>query len=203
MSFLEKLNASAAVKLLAGAVIKVQRNPEGRWQLAVELQGKPEHYGLLAVHFGSQVLARFPKSDSAGYARASELARMINLIVNEGVWPGSNLIRYAGVEEMLKLLPNDAFTPGETMTAALIVQTGMTEPTLVFEEPVQLSAEGLIYAVIGLWQAVVNVLDNEGVERLDRMLRYFNSYLDDGITPGDALAAQNLANRAVREATSR
>jgi hypothetical protein len=203
MSFLEKLKSSSAVKLLAGAVIAARRGGDGKWQFAVTLEGKPEHYGPLAVHFGSQVLARFPKSESAGYARASELERMINLIVNEGVWPGSNLIRYADAEAVMELVPAGTVSGGEQVVAALIIQSGSSEPTLIFEEPVALSDEGLVYAVIGLWQAVVNLLDNTGVEALDRLLRYFNSYLDEGISPADAVAARNLANRAVQEAGGR
>uniref|UniRef100_A0A7V3PT97 Uncharacterized protein n=1 Tax=candidate division WOR-3 bacterium TaxID=2052148 RepID=A0A7V3PT97_UNCW3 len=200
MSFLEKLKKGTEVKLLAGAIIRAQRKADGSYQIGVELQGKPENYGVLAVHFGSQVLARFPKTEASGYEQASALERMINLIVNEGVWQKSNLIRYADAERALELVPIDKVERGEVLTMALILHTGTTEPILIFEEPVQLSDEGLIYAVIGLWQAIVDVLDNEGVESFDRILRYFNSYLDEGISPADPLAAQNLANRAVREA---
>lgn len=200
MSFLESLGKSKSINLLAGAAIRAKRGGERKWQMGVELTGSSKHYVKLAVHYGSQVLSRFPKTESRGYQMASELERMINLIVNEGVWPDSNLIRYADADGVVELMEAEAVNGGEILNAGLIVPSGMLEPTLVFEEPVQMSDEGLIYSVIGLWQVVVNVLDNEGVEKLDRVLRYFNSYLSEGISPTDGITAQTLANRALREA---
>lgn len=200
MSFFDCLAKSKTLTLLAGAAIRAEQGADNRWQLGVKLKGKFEYYVPLAVHFGSQVLARFPKAEARGYERASELERMINLIVNEGIWQGCDLIRYADADQALVLVPVEQITRPEELGAALIRQPELTEPTLVFDEPVPFTDEVLVYSVIALWQAVVNVLDSEGVENLDRVLRYFNSYLDEGISPSDAVSAQHLASRALREA---
>lgn len=200
MSFFDSLTKSKTLTLLAGAAIRAEQGPDNRWQLGVGLRGKSEYYVPLAVHFGSQVLARFPKNEARGYERASGLERMINLIVNEGIWQGCDLIRYADAEQTMVLVPVERITRPEELGVALIRQPELNEPTLVFEEPVPLADEALVYSVIALWQAVVNVLDSEGVENLDRALRYFNSYLDEGISPSDAVSAQHLASRALREA---
>ncbi len=200
MSFFDSLSKSKTLTLLAGAVIRAEQGADGKWQLGVGLKGKPNYYIPLAVHYGSQVLARFPKNEARGYERASKLERMINLIVNEGIWHGCNLIRYADAEGTVVLVPVDRIKDAPELGAALIRQPELTEPTLVFDEPVPLTDEALVYSVIALWQAVVNVLDSEGVENLDRVFRYFNSYLDEGISPSDSISAQHLASRALREA---
>ncbi|MEO0009580.1 MAG: hypothetical protein ABIK22_02095 [candidate division WOR-3 bacterium] len=200
MSFFDSLSKSKTLTLLAGAAIRAEQGADRKWQLGVGLKGKSDYYVPLAVHYGSQVLARFPKSEAQGYERASGLERMINLIVNEGIWHSCNLIRYADAEGAMVLVPVERITRPEELGVALILQPELAEPTLVFDEPVPLTDEALVYSVIALWQAVVNVLDSEGVENLDRVLRYFNSYLDEGITPSDAVSAQHLASRALREA---
>ncbi len=196
MSFLEQLKNGKMMQFLAGVVVNVVKQSDGKLRYFVQLTGKSDKYVLLGLQFGSQILARFPKNESRGYELASTLERMVNLIVNEGIWPNSDLIRYADATGVMELSDHLNNEDGDRIEAALIISSAGEAPTLVFSEPLEVSDEALLYAVIAVWQALVGVLDNTGVERFDRALRYFKSYLDDGICCADPIVAASLANRA-------
>jgi len=200
VSFLWQLEKGKGVQFLAGVAAKVAKQGDGKWKYRVQITGKPDKYVLLGLQFGSHILARFPKNESRGYELATTLERMVNLIVNEGIWPNSDLIRYADASEVMKLSGPADEIGGEMLEAGLIIAPGSEAPTLIFAEPFKVPDEALMYSVIAVWQTLIGVLDNTGVEKFDRALRYFNSYLDEGLNCSDSMIAANLANRAYRAA---
>lgn len=200
MNLFERLTQGKTVKLIAGLKIDALRQNDGKWQFAVDFPVKAQKpdYVLLALHYLSHTLARFPKQESRGYEMATNLRAMLTLIVNEGVWPGSDLIRYAGAQDKIALLEPGKIANGETIYAALIVAPGSGEPDLAFEEPIKVADEGLVFSVVAVLQALLKILDPETIDRLDHALRYFNSYLDEGASCADPATACNLANRAFK-----
>jgi hypothetical protein len=200
MNLFERLTQGKTIKLIAGLKIDARRANDGSWQFAVDFPIKaPKKDNVrLALHYLSHILARFPKQESHGYEMATTLRAMLTLIVNEGVWPGSDLIRYADVQDKVTLLDTGEIADGETVYAALIVPPGSNEPDLVFEEPIKLADEGLVLSVVAVLQALLKILDSETIDNLDHALRYFNSYLDEGASCADPATACNLANRALK-----
>jgi len=200
MNLFERLTQGKTIKLIAGLKIDARRANDGRWQFAVDfpIKAPKKDNVCLALHYLSHILARFPKQESHGYEMATTLRAMLTLIVNEGVWPGSDLIRYADAQDKVTLLDTGKIADGETVYAALIVPPGSNEPDLVFEEPIKLADEGLVLSVVAVLQALLKILDSETIDNLDHALRYFNSYLDEGASCADPATACNLANRAFK-----
>ncbi len=201
MSLLEALKKGGDVRLLAGVEVKALRSEERRWRFQVELAGErsANNYVLLGLHYLAHTLARYSPLDPKGYELGTDLRNMLTLIVNEGIWPGSDLMRYAGVQEQMVLLEPGEDLTGERVAAALILPPGSDEPTLVLEEPIKVAEEGLVFSVVAILQAILRMMDNEGIELLDRALRYFTSYLNEGAVCSNPATAANLANRALRE----
>ncbi len=205
MSLLEQLKKGGGVRLLTGVQVWAEKTGEGRWRFRVEFAGQPgdDDYVLLGVHYLSHILARYSPADPKGYELGTTLRDMLTLIVNEGVWPGSDLLRYAGVQEEVALVDSGGELTGEKIVAGLIVPPGGDGPDLVLEEPLKVAEEGVVFSVVALLQALLGVLSNEGIETFDRALRYFVSYLDEGATCSNPASACNLANRALRESKDR
>ncbi|MGQ9707779.1 MAG: hypothetical protein ACUVUR_02755 [bacterium] len=202
MSFLERLQNDRTVKLLAGLKISATKAADGSWHLEVEPIGEQKNYVLLGLQFCSHILARYPEKRATGYQPARLLQEMLNLIVNEGVWTGSDLLRYIGANERIQLVKLDKKVNTLHLCAALITSAVSNEPGLVFEEPVEIPDEVLIFFPVAVFQAILEHLDDAGIELLDRSLRYFYSYLGDGTPCSDLISATNLANRAWRAAVS-
>ncbi|MGQ9677665.1 MAG: hypothetical protein ACUVUD_00055 [bacterium] len=203
MNLFERLTQGKKVKIIAGLKITAVQQPNDTWQFSVDfpLAGEKSDNALLALHYLSHILARYPKEESRGYEMATKIRTMLTTIVNEGVWPDSDLIRYADARDKIVLLENGELVNGETISAALIFPPGSGEPDLVLEEPIRVTDEGLAFSVVAVLQAILKILDPETVERFDRALRYFNSYLDEGASCSDPATACNLANRAFKEST--
>lgn len=203
MNLFERLTQGKEVKIVAGVKIATLQQPDGKWQFAVEfpLPAKEREYLLFALHYLSHIIARYPKEERRGYEMVTRIRALLTMIVNEGLWPDSDLIRYTESQDKIILIEGDKVINGETINAALIFPPGSGEPDLVFEEPIRVTDEGLAFSVVAVLQAILKILDPETVERFDRALRYFNSYLDEGASCSDPATACNLANRAFQEST--
>lgn len=203
MNLFERLTQGEEVKIVAGVKIVALQQPDGKWQFSVDfpLPAKKNEYVLLALHYLSHILARYPKEERRGYEMVTRIRALLTMIVNEGVWADSDLIRYTEFQDKIALLESGKVINGETINAALIFLPSSGEPDLVFEEPVKVADEGVAFSVVAVLQAVLKTLDLEAIELLDRALRYFNSYLDEGAICSDPATARNLANRALKEST--
>jgi hypothetical protein len=200
MSFWERLKDDNRVKFRAGLTISAAKTSDGRWQLGVAIRGAPEDYVLLGLHFCTHILALYPEGRSRGYDPAQELQRMLNQIVNEGVWAGSDLMRYAGINGQVQLVIPEKEVKGKNLSAALIMPAAGAGPDLLIEEPVAIADEALVFSPIAVFQALVQCLDDPGIELLDRSLRYLYSYFGAGVVIRDPATARHLANRAWQEA---
>jgi hypothetical protein len=207
MNLFDKLSGSQGVKMLCGATIVVETEETGRPRkysvgtAASDRQGKLSDYVLLALHYHGHVLARYPKTEARTYEIAGDLRHMIAKIIEEGVWPGSDLVRYAGASERLQVVAQPAIGNRKSeINCALIRPLLGDDLDVAVELPVGAADEELILSVVALLQGLMAVLDDDGVELLDRSLRYLRSYHDDDADYAAAGVAQNLANRAFREA---
>lgn len=198
MSFLEQLKKVPGVKMRLGLNLAVDKGEDGVWYFRPNWTsgGKEEDYILFGLHYFSNVLARYPKSDSHGYEMATTLRHIVVMIVNEGVWPGSDLVKYAGLTDRVRIGDMKAAPGGEEVDAALVMTRDGVEPSLMLAEPVKVGDEGLVFSVVVVLQGVVEALGDRGVELFDRALRYFNSFLDEGAACSDLPTATSMANRA-------
>lgn len=204
MALLEKLIGADGVRMLCGLRVVIGEGTASPRRLAVEIVPGPKEPGpddrvLLALHYYAAILARYPKDVSATYQLASDLRWMVDKIVEEGLWPGSDLRKYAGVAQELELAVPGGLT-GRTAEAAVIRPLLGEDLDLALELPRGAPETDLMLSVVAVLQAVLNQLDDSGTELMDRALRHLRRSLDEGADYTAPGAARNLANRALREA---
>ena len=205
MSLFQKLGSAQGVKMLCGMTVVIGEAQPGRKRRASAVPSQTTgracrvpDYVLLSLHYYGQILSRYSKDETRTYELAGELRRAIYHIIEEGVWPGSNLVEYAQVSDRVEFMAQ--VVEGKTISVALIRPLLGDDLDLACELPADATDEELILSVVVLLQGVMGVLDNDSVELLDKSLRYLQSYHEEGAdwtVPG---AARNLANRAFREA---
>jgi hypothetical protein len=157
----------------------------------------------LALQYQSQILARYPRSDSKLDAFGMELRLMAGKIIEEGIWADSDLIKYAELGDKVKMVRTRAelgTQPVRTFNAALIRPLAGDDLDLALETPPDATDEELTISIFALMQGVLWMMDDEHVLLMDRAFRYLKSYWDEGAEYGDLAAARNMANRALRDA---
>jgi len=204
MALLDKLAGAQGVKMLCGLRVTMEDGSASPRRFGVEVVAgpkgtKPDAYVLLGLQYYSNTLARYPKDQSVTYRLASDLRWMVDKIVEEGVWPGSDLLKYAGVAGEVQLAKPGQLS-GPVVQAALIRPLMGDDLELATELPSGLAETDLISSVVVVLQATLEQLDDPGAELLDRALRHLRLSLDEGADYAAPGAARNLANRALREA---
>jgi hypothetical protein len=201
----DKLAGAQGVKMLCGMTVIIgPARPEMRRRVAAFVSpagaraGRVSDYVLMALHYFGHVLGRYSKDDSRTYELAGELRQAVYHIIEEGVWPGSNLLEYARLAEPVEFTASAR--DGLAIPVALIRPLLGDDLDLAFDLPAGASDKELILSVVVLFQGVMAVLDKGSIELFDKSLRYLQSFHEEGAdwtVPG---AARNLANRAFREA---
>ncbi len=152
-------------------------------------------YVLLGLHYYASVFARYPKSER----HAAELLEMSRLIIEEGIWPDSDLLRYAGINDRVRLVEQPP--PGAKLTTLQLVRgTGAGEFELLVDPARDMTGDETILSVVVLLQGLLPLLDATAVKVLDHGLRYAKSFQDEGMDYTNLEAARSMANRAFREA---
>ncbi|MEO0086167.1 MAG: hypothetical protein ABIK37_05995 [candidate division WOR-3 bacterium] len=204
MALLDKLAGAGGMKMLCGMRVVFGDGAKAPRRIAVQLaagakEPRPDELVLLGLHYYSAVLARYPKDTSVTYKLASDLRWMVDKIVEEGLWPGSDLRKYAGVAEELEVVESDELS-GVAVEAAVVRPLLGDDLDLVLDIPLKLPETDLLLSVVAVLQAILGRLDDAGAELLDRALRHLRRSLDEGADYAVPGAARNLANRALREA---
>lgn len=205
MSLFDQLRESPGMKLLCGFTVRIGDPAAGSLDYAVEPASleRPASAGelaLTAVHFYSHVLARFPRTESALDRYGMELRELVSQILEQGIWPGSNLLRYAGVEDRCRLVDFPALAAGRDVAAVLYRSTLADDLDMALDVPENVGHEELVLSVPAMLQGVSRLLPEPELELLDKSLRYFRVYVGEGADYGSPAAARTLANRSFREA---
>jgi hypothetical protein len=207
MSLFEKLAGAKGVTMLCGVTLTEAR--EGsvyRFVLepaATARKSKLSDYILLALHYQSQILARYPRSDSKLDAIGMELRWMAGRIIEQGIWADSDLLEYAELGDKVKMVRTRAELGTQsvrTFNAALVRPHAGDDLDLAVEMPPDATPDELNISIFALMQGVLWIMDDAGVLLMDRAFRYLKSYWDEGAEYGDLAAARNMANRALRDA---
>uniref|UniRef100_A0A7C4GEH1 Uncharacterized protein n=1 Tax=candidate division WOR-3 bacterium TaxID=2052148 RepID=A0A7C4GEH1_UNCW3 len=204
MALLQKLAKAESVKMLCGMRVAFGTGTTNPRRVSVEVvpgarEPGPDDQVLLGLHYYATVLSRYPKDSSVTYKFASDLRWMVDKIVEEGLWPGSDLRKYAGVADELELAgPGEP--SGQTVEAAVIRPLLGDDLELAMEIPRELPETDLMLSVVAVLQTILGRLDDAGAELFDRALRILRRSLDEGADYAAPGAARNLANRALREA---
>jgi hypothetical protein len=207
-SLFEKLRSAQGVKMLCGMTLAYgDAGGAKRWFSAVPAAAgakgvRVSDYVLLGLHYYGHILARYSKDESATYVLAGRLRESIYHIIEEGVWPGSDLVEFARVADLLefraaKEVPADV---SAQIPVALIRPLLGDDVDMTCELPANATDDELILSVVALLQGLMPLLDATNIELLDKSLRYLDSYHNEEqnwTAPG---AARNLANRAFRAA---
>jgi hypothetical protein len=220
MGLFEKMADAKGVQMLCGVVLSEARdmtempNTWGRVPSGTRLKfllepasagrkAKPSDYILLALHYQSQALARYPRSDAKLDPIGMDLRWRAGKIIEEGIWADSDLLNYAGVTDKARMVRDRSAlgTQGiRTFNAALIRPLAGDDLDMALELPPDVTPEELNISVFALMQGVLWMMDDEHVQLMDRAFRYLKSYWDEGAEYGDPAAARNMANRALRDA---
>jgi hypothetical protein len=160
---------------------------------------RPAGRALTAIHYYSHILSRYPRTDSELDRYGMELREMMSYVVEEGIWPGSNVVSDAKVGDRLELVRSGGGNPPRV--SAVLFRTPMTDDLdLALELPDSVSNDELNLSVVAVFQAVTDGLDEPAIELLDKALRYLRTYVGEGANYASPAAARSLANRAFREA---
>jgi hypothetical protein len=205
MTFFDKLQQSPAVKVLCGVNVLIDRSESGLRCAVVPAELRqpcaPPLYPHLALHYCTQILARYPKSDNNKERQALRLLEMLRLVIEQGIWPDSNLLRDADVESEVRMAAaSEIGASRQTIAAALIRTTVTGEVEMALDLPAEVTDDGRVLSVVCVLQGVLALLDAQNVKVLDHSMRYLKSFLDEGIDYAGPDAARNMANRAFREA---
>ncbi|MEO0077903.1 MAG: hypothetical protein ABIK86_02765 [candidate division WOR-3 bacterium] len=159
----------------------------------------PQPYVLLGLQYYAAVLARYPKSDRTTERHAAELLEMARLIIEEGIWPDSDLLRYAGISDRVRIVD---LPPSQAKLTILALRrgSGPEEFELLMNLAPDMTEEETVLSVIVLLQGILPLLDPTAVKVLDHGLRYVKSFQDEGMDYANPVAARSMANRAFREA---
>jgi len=203
MNLFDKLGKAQGVKMLCGAAIAFEKSGTG-YSFAVktaptERPTRPGEHVLLALHYYSQVLTRYPRSRPDTERIALDLQEMIRLVVEEGIWTDSDIISYADLDERMKMVPQVSEGAAE-IRAALIRPLLSDDLDVAVEEPATITDDERVLSVFALLQGILPLLDGAGVKLFDYALRHLKSFHDEGGNYSDPAAARNMANRAFREA---
>jgi len=159
----------------------------------------PQHYVLLGLQCYASVFARYPRSERTTERYAAELLEMARLIIEEGIWPDSDLLRYAGISDRVRLVEQPP--PAAKLTTLQLARgPGAGEFELLVSPAHDMTGDETILSVIVLLQGLLPLLDAAAVKVLDHGLRYAKSFQDEGMDYANPVAARSMANRAFREA---
>jgi|GEM_PF-873411 len=207
MALFEKMAGAKGLTMLCGVVLNEVHEGTGyRFAMEPAATGrkmKLSDYILLALHYQSQVLSRYPRSDSKLDAIGMELRWMAGKVIEEGIWADSDLLSYAGLADkakMVKTMAELGTGPVRTYSVALIRPLAGEGLDLALETPPDVTDDELVTSVFALMQGVLGLMDDENVLLMDRAFRYLKSYWDEGADYGSLGAARNMANRALRDA---
>ncbi len=205
MDLFAKLERTDGITILCGVTVATGKPSDGKYPFAVmpaqlERDVRKSDYVLLAVHYYSHILARYPREDLELDEFGVGLRRMVAEVIEQGIWPGSDLLRYAGVQDDVRLVKPDEKLEGKGIHAALLRALMADDLDLALEIPDGIDNEVLNLSVIALLQGMTEMLDEPEIELLDKSLRYMRTYVGEGANYASLAAAQNLANRAFREA---
>lgn len=205
MTLFSKLSSAQGVRMLCGATLTVDNAAGSRRRFGFRTaspngQVLPAHYVLLAVHYYSNILSRYPRDQSRTYVLSSDLHWMVHLIVEQGVWPDSDLFRYAGVADSAELVTGIELN-GPAIGAALIRPLLGEDLDIGIEIPPGLPDEDVNLSVIAMMQGVLALLDERGLMLMDHVLRKVRLYHNEGADYSDPAIAARLVNRAFREAS--
>ncbi|HDQ99253.1 MAG TPA: hypothetical protein ENN51_03075 [candidate division WOR-3 bacterium] len=203
--FVGKLRAAQSVTLLDCLKVRFGDGQEGKLRLAVRPEGvgrevKAAERVLTTMHYYSHILSRYPRTDGELDRYGMELREMMSYVVEEGIWPGSDVVADARVGDRLEVVPADTLDGAEEASAVLF-RTPMTDDTdLALELPDSVGNDALNLSVVAVYHLVSLDLDEPSIELLDKTLRYFRTYIGEGANYASPAAARSLANRAFREA---
>jgi hypothetical protein len=207
MSLFDKLADAKGVTMLCGVTLSEVKASPGHIFVMELVKGtraaKLSEYILLALHYQSQILSRYPRSDSKLDAIGMELRWQAGKIIEEGIWADSDLLKYAELGDKVKMVRTKAelgTQPVRTYNAALIRPLAGDNLELALEAPPDATHEELNISIFALMQGVLWMMDDAHVLLMDRAFRYLKSYWDEGAEYGDLAAARNMANRALRDA---
>jgi hypothetical protein len=206
MGLIEKLAAAKGVRMLCG--LNVAEAGSGKsYHFAVEPapngnQCKVSDFVLLALHYESQMLARYPRSDSKLDAWGMELRYLVGRVIEQGIWADSDFLEYTALADHVKFSPklSELKDAKRSFSLALIRPVEHDDLDLAVELPPDPTPDELICSVIAVMQGVLKALDDDGALLMDRAFRYLKSYYDEGAEYGDPAAARSMANRAFRDA---
>jgi hypothetical protein len=205
MTLFSKLRSAQAVQMLCGATVTAGKKNGGRRPfafapVALDRSVPQSDYVLLAAHYYSNILGRYPRDESRTYQLSSDLHWMVHLIVERGVWPDSNLFDYAGVGDDVELVRN-AGIDGQQVGVALIRPLLADDLDVGVEIPAGMPDEDVNLSVIAALQGIIPMLDEKSLVLFDHVLRRIRLYHNEGADYSDPTAAPRLVNQAFRDAS--
>jgi len=202
-----ELKSTKDMTIISGVGVSIgpQAKPQDYAVIPVDVgrKNREQELVLLAVHYYTHVLGRYPREDSKLDAFGMNLRELISNVVEQGIWPGSDLLRYAGVQDQCRLAKPDEVKSGRELHAVLYRALDAEDIDLTIEPGPGVSEDEMLLSVICVLQYVAGAVREPAIELLDKALRYLRVYIGEGANYGSMAAARSLANRAFRESGGR
>jgi len=202
-----ELKSTKDMTIISGIGVSIgpQAKPQAYAVIPVDVgrKNREQELVLLAVHYYTHVLGRYPREDSKLDAFGMNLREYVSNVIEQGIWPGSDLLRYAGVLESCRLAKPDEVKSGREVHAVLYRSLDAEDIDLTIEPGPGVTEDEMLFSVICVFQYVTSAVREPAIELLDKALRYLRMFIGEGANYGSMAAARSLANRAFRESGGR
>ena len=208
MDLFEKLKSAQGITMLGGLAVRAGE-PVGDVRSFAVTWVQPDRpvrssdRVLLTMHYYSHVLSRYPR-DGALDRFGMELRGMMARVIEEGIWPGSNLLQDARVGDRVRVVPDGALDGGQSVHAVLFRTLTADDLDLALEIPDSMVPTDLNLSVVAVFQAMVDSLDEPGIELLTSLCATSGlSSAKELTTPARLRPAALPTRRSARQAAKR
>ena len=148
----------------------------------------------LVLYYYAKILFNFDPADPQMSAAALLLKKTIQSLLDKGIHKDSNILKDANIDDVVMMVSSPQWflprnKPREIVATLFFVDT-TKEQLILTDIPKNVYIQHLVFSVMVLLQAVLEKLDQECIDVLNRSLSNMNKHYDSGESYSDI---QNLA----------
>jgi hypothetical protein len=138
----------------------------------------------LTLHYYARILFTLNQSEPQLSESALRLIKMMQRIINKGIYKDSNILRDAGIDRAAKMASSEPGDKPREITATLLF-IDKKERQIKTDIPRNITAKHLIYSVMTLMHSILIYLDQEQIDNLNRSISNMNAAYNAGQSYSD------------------